>query len=158
MKQGFLNKSRWVTPNDPVLHVPEWPTCAWVSFLFKRRRGGDACDHPDDNLVRQRRGLPFAPGTPSALSKRECQFAHRLRRKARTCLKFLEKEFRLKRAHALPSRIQCGYLKSAVRSCFDHLDEVQELSVKTTQKLEKSYCPTCISREVEPKEIGRAHV
>jgi len=72
-----------------------------------------------------------------------CQFASRLRGKARTCLRFLKKEFRLKRARALPSRIECGHLRSAIRSCFDHLDEVCELSVKSTQKLEKSYCQWC---------------
>jgi len=61
-------------------------------------------------------------------------------------LRFLNKELRLKRARALPSRIECGYLRSAIRSCFDDLNEVEELSVKTCQKLENSYCQFCESR------------
>nr|UXM18996.1 RNA-dependent RNA polymerase [Colletotrichum camelliae botourmiavirus 1] len=81
-----------------------------------------------------------------------CKFSPSLRRKARTCLKFLESEFRLKRAHALPSRIECGYLRSAIRSCFADLDEVVELSIKTSQKLEKSYCPVCESKQVDKIE------
>jgi len=72
-----------------------------------------------------------------------CQFVSRLRGKARTCLRFLSKELRLKRARALPSRIECGHLRSAIRSCFDELSEVEELSVKTTQKLENSFCQWC---------------
>jgi len=69
-------------------------------------------------------------------------------------VRFLEKELRLKRARALPSRIECGYLRSAIRSCFDHLDDLQELSVKTTQKLEKSYCPFCDSTK-GPKRVEK---
>ncbi|BBF90576.1 RNA-dependent RNA polymerase [Pyricularia oryzae ourmia-like virus 1] len=78
-----------------------------------------------------------------------CQASTRLRRKARTCLKFLQSEFRLKRARALPSRIECGHLRSAIRSCFDDLSEVVELSIKTSQKLEKSFCPSCESTTVD---------
>lgn len=77
-----------------------------------------------------------------------CSKGASLRRKARTCVRFLEKELRLKRARALPSRIECGHLRSAIRSCFDHLNEIGELSVKTSQKLEKSYCPSCESTTV----------
>jgi hypothetical protein len=61
----------------------------------------------------------------------------------------LEAELGVKRAHALPSRIECGYLRSAIRSCFGYLTEVQELSVKTAQKLEKSFCPYCESSKVQ---------
>jgi len=87
----------------------------------------------------------------------ECQFASRLRGKARTCLRFLYKELRLKRARALPSRIECGHLRSAIRSCFDELNEVEELSVKTCQKLEKSFCQWCentvgLTKEIKWKE------
>jgi len=74
---------------------------------------------------------------------------HCLRRKARACVRFLSKELRLKRAYALPSRIECGQLRSAIRSCFGDLTVLQELSFKTSQKLEKSYCPHCESSVVE---------
>jgi len=86
-----------------------------------------------------------------------CEYTSRLRGKARTCLRFLKKELRLKRARALPSRIECGQLRSAIRSCFDDLTEVQELSIKTCQKLEKRFCQFCeneigLMREIKWKE------
>nr|UUW21035.1 MAG: putative RNA-dependent RNA polymerase [Magnaporthe oryzae botourmiavirus 5] len=73
-----------------------------------------------------------------------CSQSHRLRRKARLAIRFFESQLGVKRAYALPSRIQCGHLRSAVRSCFDsNLEMWQELSLKTTQKLEKSFCRGC---------------
>nr|UYL95455.1 MAG: RNA-dependent RNA polymerase [Chuzhou Botou tick virus 1] len=73
-----------------------------------------------------------------------CLFEHRLRRKARHCIRFIEAELGVKRAYALPSRISCGHLRSAIRSCFaPDLGVGFELSIKTAQKLEKSYCPAC---------------
>lgn len=88
-----------------------------------------------------------------------CQFSHRLRRKARTCVRFLCNELGLKRAHALPSRITCGFLRTAIRSCFGHLTEVQELSVKTSQKLETHYCKTCLSKvDVSEKQWKKKRI
>lgn len=85
-----------------------------------------------------------APLTGSVpVSPTSCQFTARLRRKARTCVRFLSREHGLKRAYALPSRITCGNLRSTIRRCFGDLTEIEELSVKTTQKLEKSFCRYC---------------
>jgi hypothetical protein len=56
---------------------------------------------------------------------------------------FLEVDRSLKRAHALPSRIECGFLRSAIRSCYGDLTVVEELSVKTAMKNEKRYCKHC---------------
>nr|UTQ48839.1 RNA-dependent RNA polymerase [Monilinia fructicola botourmiavirus 11] len=81
-----------------------------------------------------------------------CQFSGRLRRKAKTCVRFLSRELGLKRAHALPSRICCSQLRSAVRSCFDDLNEIQELSVKTSCKLETCYCQYCEDTLVPTRE------
>lgn len=127
------------------------------SFLWKRRQpcaqGGCLVAVDDRPVVvvptmTKKKGQAVEIG----LGPDSCQFAHRLRRKARTCLKFLFKEFRLKRARALPSRIECGYLRSAIRSCFDDLTELEDLSIKSAQKLEKSFCQTCESRLVEQTE------
>jgi len=140
----------WHRKSDITL-IPLWTTCValdsfpefsarfWSARLLRRRKGG-RCAPPADV-----KHTEHPPGD-SAVSR--CTKAHSLRRKARTCLKFLEREFRLKRAYALPSRIECGHLRSAIRSCFRDLTEVQELSVKTSQKLEKSFCRRCESFDV----------
>jgi len=39
--------------------------------------------------------------------------------------------------------IECGELKSAVRGCFGLLSTVQELSIKTSMKVEIGYCKPC---------------
>jgi len=100
---------------------------------------GEPREYPD----REEKNLASAVTDDESKIVDSCQFASRLRGKARTCLRFLKKELRLKRARALPSRIECGHLRPAIRSCFDQLSEVEELSVKTTQKLEKSFCRWC---------------
>jgi len=56
----------------------------------------------------------------------------------------------LEAIHALPPRIECGHLRSAIRACFtENLSVVQELSIKTSQKLEKSFCRVCESARGE---------
>jgi len=74
-----------------------------------------------------------------------CLNRARLRRKAKVLVRFLEAETGLKRAHALSSRIECGFLRSAIRRCFDvsDLNEVDELSIKTAMKVEKTWCKSC---------------
>lgn len=157
----------WAPFTEPVVSI--YLGHVTSSFLSKkRRRRGMAGCHFALDVKRQ------SPGSSSCLIKNaeahtseekgvqddtkkvshsppqedECTKGASLRRKARTCLRFLEKELQVKRARALPSRIVCGYLRSAIRSCFDDLNEVQELSVKTSMKLEKSYCRHCESGAV----------
>lgn len=132
--------------------VPLWTTCVlldpfplfserfWSKRLTRRRRGG-RCAPPVD--VKQNEH------PPSSSTATGCTRVHSLRRKARACVRFLSHEHGLKRAYALPSRIECGHLRSAIRSCFGYLTEVQKLSFKTSQKLEKSCCRYCESSIVE---------
>jgi hypothetical protein len=52
----------------------------------------------------------------------------------------------------IPSVIQCGQLRAAVRGCFDdELPMWMELSIKSTQKAEKSYCKGCSPSLLEGK-------
>lgn len=145
MKHTWTYIASGLNPDQVTPFFTGWPRLASVSFLYQRRLAR-RCGVPPTEDVKSRE-----PDQVDDVPLR-CKKSHGLRRKARACLKFLEREFgecRLKRARALPSRIECGYLRSAIRSCFDDLDEVQELSIKTSQKLEKSFCPTCESTLVD---------
>lgn len=68
-------------------------------------------------------------------------------------MRLLARDQKLERVHPLPPRIQCGHLRSAIRSVFPSgLTPVQELSIKTAQKLELGHCSHC---ESGVKEILR---
>jgi len=139
MAIGFERKNRWVTPSGPYnLTALLLPIRRKLVSFLSRRTGCKPWPVPDDN---ERPPTPAPP--PCSVTPADCQFRHRLRRKAKTCVKFLEQELGLKRAYALPSRICCGQLRSAVRRSFGNLNVGDELSFKTTQKVEKSFCQAC---------------
>jgi len=72
-----------------------------------------------------------------------CQKTRRLRGKAETLLRFYAAQG-LKPCRELPSRIMCGGLRAAVRSCYpDSVGTIWELSLKTVQKCEDSCCSEC---------------
>lgn len=138
MKHKFMLKAVGLNPTNLVLSIPAWPLVATVSSLIQRRLAKRGRTLPDvNNETRDDRVEP----PPS------CQFAPRLRRKARTCVRFLSRELGLKGVvKTLPSRIECGQLRPAIRRCFGDLNEIEELSIKTAQKLEKSFCRACDSK------------
>lgn len=127
------------------------------SFLLqKRRQPRTGCYVAVDN---EPRGLPdreekqaLKPCVESPLNSSDemvpdhCAFRGRLRRQAKSIIRFFETESGLKRARALPSRIECGYLRSAIRRSFGHLTLRDELSFKTAQKVEKKYCKFCTEK------------
>jgi hypothetical protein len=100
----------------------------------------------------------------------DCSMAVRLRKKARTCVEFFSKELGIKPERDLPSFIPCGQLRSAVRECFPReVGLLAELSIKTSQKLERSCCRSCepvFAKRLEywwearsrPEEIDEAHL
>jgi hypothetical protein len=75
----------------------------------------------------------------------KCTMSTRLRGKAISLVRFLSEDLGLKGdINSLPERIDCGHLRSAVRSCFpSELPILAELSIKTSQKAEKSCCEVC---------------
>lgn len=85
-----------------------------------------ACLEEDDGIVR-------------------CTMSTRLRGKAVSLVRFLSEDLGIKGdSNLLPERIECGHLRSAVRSCFpDEIPPLAELSIKTSQKAEKSCCRVC---------------
>jgi hypothetical protein len=77
----------------------------------------------------------------------DCAMQSRLRGKAITCVELLAEELGLEPVRDLPPRIQCMGLRPAVRGCFqDSLPLEAQLSIKTTQKLERSTCRSCEAR------------
>lgn len=77
-----------------------------------------------------------------------CRFSGRLMGKAKALVSFLSEDLGIQGdCDLLPSRIECGRLRSAIRGCFPStLSCVEELSIKTTQKVEKSCCKFCRPR------------
>lgn len=100
----------------------------------------------------------------------DCSLAARLRKKAENLLQFFSEELGLEPERDLPPRIRCGELRSAVRGCFPKsLPVLAELSIKTSQKLERTTCRSCEPRflsKVEewrearfvPQEVDEAHL
>nr|WAK77841.1 MAG: RNA-dependent RNA polymerase [Botourmiaviridae sp.] len=77
----------------------------------------------------------------------DCTQQSRLRGKAVTCVELLAVELGLEPVRDLPPRIRCAELRPAVRGCFqDSLPLEAQLSIKTTQKLERSTCRSCEAR------------
>jgi len=118
------------------------------SFLLEKRhrRSRFGCYVVEDN---QPRGTPpdrqEKKETPPECQPEDCENMARLRRKAKSVVRFFELDRGLKRAHALPSRIRCGEFRTAIRLCFDSPDLglADELSLKTACKVEKRICEWC---------------
>lgn len=73
-----------------------------------------------------------------------CARSGLLRRKARKIVRILEEDQGLKASRKLPPNIVCGSLRSSVRSIYAHeLTLVQELSIKTSMKVEVQPCHYC---------------
>ncbi|QKI79944.1 RNA-dependent RNA polymerase [Erysiphe necator associated ourmia-like virus 115] len=77
-----------------------------------------------------------------------------LKGKAINCVRLLVEELQLEPVRDLPPVIRCGDLRSAVRGCFSEKLPLQaELSIKTSQKLERSACRSCYPKFEERKRI-----
>jgi hypothetical protein len=75
----------------------------------------------------------------------ECQYKNKLRKVAQRCVDFLKADRGLTPVGKLPEVIECGGLRPAVRSCYTQLLSVSdELSIKTSQKLELDACKFCM--------------
>lgn len=70
-------------------------------------------------------------------------------RVARAAVALLSSDQEMQRVRPLPARIPCGHLRSAIRSVFPDPTQVQELSIKTAQKLETEPCTFCASEKDE---------
>lgn len=88
-----------------------------------------------------------APNTDRGCKRIACNS-----RVARAAVKLLRVDQGLEKesVRRLPRRIQCGQIRSAIRSTFsEHLTPVQELSIKSAQKLESAPCESCESATTE---------
>jgi hypothetical protein len=98
-----------------------------------------------------------------------CARSKTLRRKAKKICRLLQVEQGLKgNIKLLPKNIECGQLRSSVRSIYEGQDltVVQELSIKTSQKAESAPCSFCsdkrthlidewINRRYQPVSIDK---
>jgi len=80
-----------------------------------------------------------------------CARQKELVRKARAIVKLLRADQRLKAVRPLPQDIVCGSLRSKVRSMYAHeLTVAQELSIKTSMKIEVQPCEYCEDQQENP--------
>jgi hypothetical protein len=74
----------------------------------------------------------------------DCEFSGKLQTKGKALVRLFAHELGLSGRIEDLGAIKCGGLKTAVRRCFPkEIDVLQELSLKTTQKAEKSCCKAC---------------
>lgn len=114
------------------------------SFLFRRRQGRGGCLIAIDVNSQ-------SPKTKSCVKEKvshasnDCKRIPRNTRLARMAVRLLESDQQLKRVQPLAKRIRCGHIRSAIRSTFaTALTPVQELSIKTSMKLEADGpCSVC---------------
>jgi len=130
------------------------------SFLAsrRRRRGQSGCLFAID-VNRQsppggspgKKRLQFSPSLDQEKkvipnTHQGCKRVARNSRVARAAVSLLSSDQSIDRVNPLPRRIQCGQLRSAIRDCFPaELTPVQQLSIKTAQKLEMEPCQSCAS-------------
>jgi len=87
--------------------------------------------------------LPDQP-VPEPTRPTVCARSKELRRKARAIVKLLRADQRLKAVHPLPHDFVCGTLRSKIRSMYaQELTVAQELSIKTSMKVEVQPCDYC---------------
>jgi len=73
-----------------------------------------------------------------------CSRGSRLRKAVAKCVKLLRVDCALVPVTSVPTTIECGGIRKALRSMYSpHLSLVQELSIKTSSKLEVSPCKYC---------------
>lgn len=112
----------------------------------------------DRDPVSTNRFSPIAGDESHCGDDGSCTRSGRLRGKARALVIHLGGELGLKPERELPDRISCGELRPAVRSVFgSELTVAQELSIKTSMKVEKGACKNCLPRfEQKLKEWAEA--
>lgn len=92
-------------------------------------------------------------GRRNAKKKEKCAASTRLAGKARKIVKLLavEQDLKVSLGRKLPYHIECGQLRSVVRSMYEGqtLTCVQELSIKTSMKAEVQPCAHCKLDEAE---------
>lgn len=76
----------------------------------------------------------------------ECTQRVKLGQRAKILVVWFARELHIEKLKDAPTLIECGGLRSAVRSCFGEVDSRAELSFKTVQKIEKSCCSNCEPR------------
>jgi len=134
------------------------------SFLLSKRRrlvSGSGCHFAIDVNPRKPPGVgptrtskgpdENASGSSPVFPNRTrgCKNESRNGRVARAAVRVLSLDQTMERTKALPPRILCGQLRSTIRSVFScELTPVQELSIKTAQKLEKE-CVDCRGAELD---------
>lgn len=102
------------------------------------------CDHCRNGSEPQ--VLP-PPNFQPAFDLTRCEAAPFLTARLRDCQVFLREDLGLKPVR-LPdlSRLQCGTLRTTLRGCYGELTPLEELSVKTSQKIEERFCDYCADR------------
>jgi hypothetical protein len=82
-----------------------------------------------------------------------CTRSRKMMGQAVAVVKFFSEELGVEAdLQKLPISIKCGGFRAAVRGCFGELSVLEELSIKTSQKVEKSCCDNCAPNFIQ-KEV-----
>lgn len=115
-----------------------------VAQLVPRDRPG-----PNDRITGEHVSGPFMSKPEKTTRAARCNADTKLRWKAKEIVRFLETDLGIKSIRKLPS-FNCGGLRAAIRQVFpDDLTLSQELSIKTSMKVEKSICTFCAERKTD---------
>jgi len=146
---------------------PDFPYSGAHHFrdkLYAKRISHDSSDvlqEALDRLLCVWDGPPAYPGPPDKEEFSCCARLKEHRRKARAIVKLLWADQRLKAVHPLPKEICCGSLRSSIRSMYaQELTVAQELSIKTSMKVEVQPCEYCEDQQdsiVEAWKRQRRH-
>lgn len=132
------------------LHGPGCPVCG-CSFrpcpcqvrLARHIRPSNPVEPPVSNSFAVLASDDCGSGLSGDEPEPVCSRKPKLGRLGRSAINLLEEDLGISRVKNLPRNITCGMLRPAVRSCFGSLGEIQELSVKSVQKLEHDFCTHC---------------
>lgn len=131
------------------------------SFLINkrlRRQGQGGCLIASDVNSQSPRGDKPATknkGDVSPNRRRDCKKTSRNGRVARAAASLLERDQGMTRGSVpLPSRIECGSLYSTLASIFPDLTPVQELSLKTSKKLQRP-CKACFTEDDQREAVRK---
>nr|WAK77968.1 MAG: RNA-dependent RNA polymerase [Botourmiaviridae sp.] len=148
------------------------------AHVFRDKLYAKRLSHDSDNVLQDALdrlvcvwdGPPKVPPPPDPEDFGECARRKELVRKARAIVKLLRADQRLKAVRPLPQDIVCGSLRSKVRSMYaQELTVAQELSIKTSMKVEVQPCEYCEGQQEnlmdewkrqrrQPEDVDQQHL
>jgi hypothetical protein len=136
MQKSHVRVPDCMVDPDPMFRLPG------EGFLQAANRILETLERTNDNLGAHPASQPNLYTVLDGVDMDGCSRMSLLKKKAATLVKWYRQQG-LPQTSDLPETLKCGDLRKAVRSCFPEVSELWELSFKTIQKVENSYCSEC---------------